>query len=55
VADVAPGFVASAWAPDGLVEAIEAPGLLGVEWHPESDETAGLVYPRFVAMTRGQR
>jgi putative glutamine amidotransferase len=55
VADVAPGFVASAWAPDGLIEAIEAPGLLGVEWHPESDETASLVYSRFVALTRGQR
>lgn len=55
VADVAPGFVPSAWAPDGLVEAIERPGLIGVEWHPESDESGALVYARFVALARGER
>lgn len=55
VADVAPGFTATAWAPDGLVEAIERPGLLGVEWHPESDATRDLVYSRFVALARGER
>jgi putative glutamine amidotransferase len=35
---VADGLVVSATAPDGLVEAIEAPGepfTLGVQWHPE--------------------
>jgi putative glutamine amidotransferase len=33
-----PGFVATAWAPDGTVEAIEDPDLpfcIGVLWHPE--------------------
>jgi putative glutamine amidotransferase len=55
VADVAPGFVATAWAPDGLVEAIERPGLIGLEWHPESDESGALVYSRFVALARGER
>lgn len=33
-----PGYVATAWAPDGTVEAIEDPGLpfcVGVLWHPE--------------------
>lgn len=33
-----PGYVATAWAPDGTVEAIEDPGLpfcIGVLWHPE--------------------
>lgn len=50
VADVAPGFTATAWAPDGLVEAIERPGMLGVEWHPESDDSSELVYSRFVAL-----
>lgn len=33
-----PGWVASAWAPDGVVEGIELPGhrfALGVQWHPE--------------------
>jgi putative glutamine amidotransferase len=32
------GLVYTAWAPDGVVEAAEAPGhrfALGVQWHPE--------------------
>ena len=36
---VAPGFVVSATAPDGVVEAIErpnAPLCVGVQWHPEN-------------------
>ena len=36
---VAPGFVASATAPDGIVEGIERPGAtfcIGVQWHPEN-------------------
>jgi putative glutamine amidotransferase len=36
---VAPGFVVSAVAPDGIVEAIERPGAnfcVGVQWHPEN-------------------
>jgi len=36
---IAPGFVASAVAPDGIVEAIETPDgpfCLGVQWHPEN-------------------
>jgi putative glutamine amidotransferase len=39
VKDVAPGFVVSATAPDGVVEAIEDPAArfcLGVQWHPEN-------------------
>ena len=39
VKTVAPGFVVSARAPDGVVEAIERPGArfcLGVQWHPEN-------------------
>jgi putative glutamine amidotransferase len=34
-----PGFVASAWAADGSLEAMEAPGArfcMGVQWHPEA-------------------
>src|SRR5207244_12421053 len=42
--DVAPILRAVAWAPDGLVEGIEARGdewLVGVQWHPERvDEVA---------------
>jgi putative glutamine amidotransferase len=36
---VAPGFVVTATAPDGVIEAIERPDLpfcLGVQWHPEN-------------------
>jgi putative glutamine amidotransferase len=50
VGDVAPGFLASAWARDGLIEAIERPGLIGVEWHPESDGSGPSVYARFAAL-----
>jgi putative glutamine amidotransferase len=40
-----PGFVAAAWAADGLLEAMEAPGerlKVGVQWHPEMAADAGL-------------
>jgi putative glutamine amidotransferase len=39
VKQVAPGFVVSATAPDGIVEAIERAGrgfCVGVQWHPEN-------------------
>ena len=56
---VAPGFVASAAAPDGTVEAIEASGqegfCVGVQWHPENfwrtGETASL-FESFVSAAR---
>jgi putative glutamine amidotransferase len=35
---LAPGLVASAWAPDGLIEGVEGTNghyLVGVQWHPE--------------------
>jgi putative glutamine amidotransferase len=50
VANVAPGFAASAWSRDGLVEAMERPGLIGVEWHPETDASGPAVYARFAAL-----
>lgn len=40
-----PGFEAVAWAEDGLLEAIEAPGerlRLAVQWHPEVGSDEGL-------------
>jgi putative glutamine amidotransferase len=49
---VAPGFSTSAWAGDGLVEAIERGPLVGVEWHPESDASARFVYTRLVERAR---
>lgn len=39
VKDPAPGFIVSATAPDGIIEAIEKPGArfcVGVQWHPEN-------------------
>jgi putative glutamine amidotransferase len=39
VKSIAPGFVVSATAPDGIVEAIEREGggfCVGVQWHPEN-------------------
>jgi putative glutamine amidotransferase len=39
VRDLAPGFIASATAPDGIIEAIErrdAGFCVGVQWHPEN-------------------
>jgi putative glutamine amidotransferase len=44
IRDVAPGFVVSATAPDGIVEAIEKPGAafcVAVQWHPENFWTTG--------------
>jgi putative glutamine amidotransferase len=40
-----PGYEAVAWAEDGTLEAIEAPGRrmrVGVQWHPEMAKDAGL-------------
>ena len=35
VKDVAPGLTVNAWAPDGLVEGLEGPGVIALQWHPE--------------------
>ena len=35
VATVGPDLRATAWSVDGVVEAVEGPGQLGVQWHPE--------------------
>lgn len=35
VATTGPALAATAWSPDGLIEAVEGPGVLGVQWHPE--------------------
>jgi putative glutamine amidotransferase len=39
IRDLAPGLLAAAYAPDGLIEGVEAvehPFALGVQWHPEN-------------------
>ena len=35
VAEPGPGLRATAWSADGVIEAVEADGVLGVQWHPE--------------------
>jgi putative glutamine amidotransferase len=59
VKDVAPGFRPTAWAPDGVIEAIEhngKPFAVAVQWHPEgmfrSDPYARRIFEAFVAACR---
>ncbi len=53
IRDLAPGLKAAAYAPDGLIESVEADGhpfAVGVQWHPENliaDE------PEMLALFRG--
>jgi putative glutamine amidotransferase len=50
-----PGYEATAWAPDGMVEAMEAPGerfCVGVQWHPEVSRDRPL-FAALVAASRG--
>lgn len=56
------GLRAVAWAPDGTVEGIEAPGerwVVGVQWHAETLDRPGQPHPRLfealVAAASGQR
>lgn len=42
------GLVIAARAADGCIEAIAGNGHFGVQWHPESDETAPVIYGAFV-------
>jgi putative glutamine amidotransferase len=51
---LASGLVASAWAPDGLIEAVEMPSrrfVIGVQYHPEElaahDPAAGALFQAF--------
>lgn len=53
VENVAPGFRAVAWSSDGVIEAMERGSLLGVEWHPESDESGPAVYGRWLTRSFG--
>jgi putative glutamine amidotransferase len=57
---LAPSLVASAVAPDGIIEAIEAPRhpfLLGVQWHPEflydRDDVQRRLFLAFLKAARG--
>lgn len=53
VRNLGQGLKASAWAPDGIIEAIESPEhrwVLGVQWHPESmtDEFSRRIFAALV-------
>ena len=55
VKKLAPGFVVSATAPDGVIEAIERPDLpfcLGVQWHPENFWRTGEFRALFEALLK---
>ena len=55
IRDVAPGFVVSATAPDGIVEAIEKPQAafcVAVQWHPENFWTTGRFAGLFSGLVR---
>ena len=58
VKDAAPGFVVSATAPDGVVEAIEKPDArfcLGVQWHPENFWQTGRFGSLFEGLVRAAK
>lgn len=59
IRDLAPCYVCTATAPDGVIEAIEQPGdpfVLGVQWHPEyhaDKEPMSLIFQAFVQAALG--
>ena len=56
VKQLAPGFVATATAPDGVIEAIERPDLpfcVGVQWHPENFWRTGEFRALFEGLLKG--
>jgi len=48
VRNVASDLSPVAFSKDGLIEAIEAPGILGVQWHPEVDSSGDIIVERFI-------
>lgn len=48
VNELAPDFSVIARAPDGVIEAIAGHNHYGIQWHAESDGTAGRIYSAFV-------
>jgi len=58
VKDVAPGFQATAVAPDGVIEAIEKPDArfcVGVQWHPENFWRSGEFAALFTGLVEAAR
>jgi len=56
--EIGEGFEPVAWAPDGMVEAVEYPGrrfIVGVQWHPETlgaDHPAAMLFKGLVEAAR---
>jgi putative glutamine amidotransferase len=58
VAGIAPGLVATATSPDGLVEGLESPAhrwVVGVQWHPEREEVMDAFRPLFTEFVAAAR
>jgi putative glutamine amidotransferase len=51
---VAPNFAVVAKSSDNLIEAIESQNLIGVEWHPEADQTGKAIYSMLVRKAQRQ-
>jgi putative glutamine amidotransferase len=50
-------LAATAWAPDGTIEAVEGPGgrlVLGVQWHAEGLEAHGPLFDLLVSAAAGE-
>lgn len=43
-------FIRSAYSDDGVIEAIEAENILGLEWHPEADSSGLSIFPFFLSL-----
>ena len=58
VGEPAPGFTVSAYAPDGIIEAIEKDRVFAVQWHPErmrNDEQEISLAAQFLKLCAGLR
>lgn len=47
--DLAPGMTVAGRSSDGVVEAVEGYGHIGIQWHPEADGTAANIYTSFIS------
>lgn len=54
VHELASGFTVAGHASDGVIEAIQGRGHYGIQWHPESDVTAAMIYSEFVRRCVGR-
>jgi putative glutamine amidotransferase len=48
ITQIAPGFTTLAMAEDGIIEGIEKDNFVGLQWHPEKDSTADVIFKNFI-------